>query len=106
MAKKIIEVEDKKKSKISLNKIKDVIVENKDTIVKIMDIAEDFFDDEEEVKKTKKKSATTSKKASSKSKSTNKKSNGKSTGKKKSTKSAKNSSDLATVIDIAGKLLK
>ena len=90
MAKKIVKVEDTKKSKIDLDKIKDVIVDNKDTIAKIVDIAGDFLDDDNESKKKNNKST--------------KKSSSKST-KKKNSKSS-NTSDLATMIDIAGKLLK
>ena len=90
MAKKIVKVEDKKKSKIDLDKLKDVIIENKDTIAKIVDIAGDFLDDDEDTKKKTSKST--------------KKTSGKSTKKKASKKSS--SSDLSTMIDIAGKLLK
>ena len=95
MAKKIIKVEETKKPKIDLDKIKDVIIENKDTIAKIVDIAGDFLDDDKEVvKKTKKASSSKSSKGNS-NKSTNKKSS-KSSG----------SNDLSTVIDLAEKLLK
>ena len=95
MAKKIIKVEETKKPKIDLDKIKDVIIENKDTIAKIVDIAGDFLDDEKEaVKKTKKASSSKSSKGNS----------NKST-KKKSSKSS-GSNDLSTVIDLAEKLLK
>ena len=87
MAKKIVKVEDTKKSKIDLDKIKDVIIDNKETIAKIVDIAGDFLDDDDNVKKTAKKG--TSKK----------------TVKKKSSKKT-DASDLSTMIDIAGKLLK
>ena len=90
MAKKIVKVEDKKKSKIDLDKLKDVIIENKDTIAKIVDIAGDFLDDDDDTKKKTSKST--------------KKTSGKSTKKKASKKSS--SSDLSTMIDIAGKLLK
>ena len=90
MAKKIVKVEDKKKAKIDLDKLKDVIVENKDTIAKIVDIAGDFLDDDND---TKKKSNKSTKKTTSKS------------IKKKASKST-SSSDLSTMIDIAGKLLK
>lgn len=81
MAKNIVKVEDKKTSKLDLNKIKDVIVDNKDTIAQIVDIAEDLLDD----KDTKKK--------------------GKSSKSSKKTSKSKNSS-LDTVLDIAGKFLK
>lgn len=87
MTKKIVKVEDKKKnSKIDLDKIKDVIVENKDTIAKIVDIAGDFLDDDKKVTQKKTKSS-------------------KKTVKKK-TNSVSKSSDLSTVIDIAEKFLK
>lgn len=83
MAKNIVKVEDKKASKVDLNKIKDVIVENKDTIAQIVDIAEDLFEDKN-TKKTSKSKSSKSTKKSSKSKSSN----------------------LDTVIDLAGKFLK
>ncbi len=86
MTKKIVKVEDIKKSKIDLDKIKDVIVDNKETIAKIVDIAGDLLDDDKDDKKN------------------NSKSNKKSS-KKKNNKSS-NTSDLSTVIDIAGKILK
>ena len=87
MTKKIVKVEDKKKnSKIDLDKIKDVIVENKDTIAKIVDIAGDFLDDDKKVTQKKTKSS-------------------KKTVKKK-TNSVSKSSDLSTAIDIAEKFLK
>lgn len=87
MAKKIVKVEDtKKNNKIDLNKIKDVIVDNKDTIAKIVDLAGDLLDDDKSNKKVTKK--TNTKKSSS----------------KKSTK--KKSNDLDTVIDLASKFLK
>ena len=95
MAKKIIKVEETKKPKIDLDKIKDVIIENKDTIAKIVDIADDFLDDDKEVvKKNKKNSSSKSSKGNS-NKSTKKKSN-----------KASGSNDLSTVIDLAEKLLK
>ena len=81
MAKNIVKVEDKKSSKLDLNKIKDVIVDNKDTIAQIVDIAEDLLEDKETKKTTK----------SSKS--------------SKKTSKSKNSS-LDTVLDLAGKFLK
>ena len=81
MAKNIVKVEDKKTSKLDLNKIKDVIVDNKDTIAQIVDIAEDLLDDKDTKKKGK----------SSKSS-------------KKTSKSKKSSLD--TVLDLAGKFLK
>ena len=90
MTKKIVKVEDNKKSKIDLDKIKDVIVDNKETIAKIVDIAGDLLDDDKDDKKNNSKS--------------NKKSSNKSS-KKKNNKSS-NASDLSTVIDIAGKILK
>lgn len=83
MAKKIVKVEDKpqQKKNIDISKIKDVIVENKDTIEKIVDIAGDLLTKEE--KKTTKKTT------------------------KKVTKNNKsNSNDLSKVIDIASSLLK
>ncbi|MBR3161168.1 MAG: hypothetical protein IKF19_00355 [Bacilli bacterium] len=91
MAKKIVKVEDTKKSKIDLDKIKDVIVDNKDTIAKIVNIAGDLLDDDREVKK---KTSKTAKKTSEKS------------TKKKASKSSSSASDLSTMIDLAGKLLK
>ena len=51
MAKNIVKVEDKKASKLDLNKIKDVIVDNKDTIAQIVDIAEDLLEDKDTKKK-------------------------------------------------------
>ena len=89
MAKKIIKVEDTKKSKVDLNKINDDIIDNKDTIAKIVDFAGDLLDGDDVKKKTN---------------SSTKKSSGKSNTKKK--KKTSNSNDLSTVIDIAGKLLK
>lgn len=85
MAKNIVKVEDKKKStgKIDLVKVKDVIVENKDTIEKIVDIASDLLNDKKSTKKS-------TKKTTSKSKKTSKSKSG----------------DLSKVIDIAGALLK
>lgn len=91
MAKKIVKVEDTKKNKIDLDKLKDVIIENKDTIAKIVDIAGDFLDDDNDSKK---------KNSSSKKKTSNK-----STKKRKDSKSS-SSGDLSAMIDIAGKLLK
>lgn len=82
MAKNIVKVEDKKASKLDLNKIKDVIVDNKDTIAQIVDIAEDLLDDKDTKKKTSKSSKST----------------------KKTSKSKKSSLD--TVLDLAGKFLK
>ena len=79
MAKNIVKVEDKKASKLDLNKIKDVIVDNKDTIAQIVDIAEDLLEDKDTKKKTSKSS-------------------------KKTSKSKKSSLD--TVLDLAGKFLK
>ncbi len=85
MAKKIVKVEDNKKNnKLDLNKLKDVIVENKDTIAKIVDIAGDLLEDNKSKKKTTKKTSST---------------------KSKKTKKSK-SSDLDTVINLAGKFLK
>lgn len=81
MAKNIVKVEDKKASKLDLNKIKDVIVDNKDTIAQIVDIAEDLLDDNDTKKKGKSSKST-----------------------KKTSKSKKSSID--TVLDIAGKFLK
>ena len=78
MAKSIVKVKDKKSSKVDLNKIKDVIVDNKDTIAQIVDIAEDLLEDKDTKKKTK--------------------------SSKKSSKSKKSSLD--TVLDLAGKFLK
>ena len=82
MTKNIVKVEDKKASKLDLNKIKDVIVDNKDTIAQIVDIAEDLLEDKATKKKTSKSSKST----------------------KKTSKSKKSSLD--TVLDIAGKFLK
>ena len=79
MAKNIVKVEDKKSSKLDLNKIKDVIVDNKDTIAQIVDIAEDLLEDKDTKKKTSKSSKKTSK---------------------------SKSSSLDTVLDLAGKFLK
>ena len=92
MAKTIVKVEDKKNNKLDLNQIKDAIVENKDTIKKVVDIAADFLDDDDKKKKTstKKSSKATTKKATTKSKATEKSSK----------------SDLSTMIDLAGKFLK
>ena len=81
MTKNIVKVEDKKASKLDLNKIKDVIVDNKDTIAQIVDIAEDLLEDKD-TKKTTKSSKSTKKASKSK------------------------SSSLDTVLDIAGKFLK
>ena len=87
MTKKIIKVEDKpqQKKNIDINKIKDVIVENKDTIEKIVDIAGDLLTKEE--KKTTKKQTTKKTK-------TNK------------TKSKSKSNDISKVLDLASSLLK
>ena len=94
MEKKIIKVEDKKKSsKVDLGKIKDAIVDNKDTIVKIVDIATDLLDDDNKTTKKKTTSSKGTKSSSNKTKTTKKVSKSK-------------SSDLETVIDIAGKLFK
>ncbi len=91
MTKKIVKVEDKKKnSKIDLDKIKDVIVDNKDTIAKIVDIADDFLDDNKKVKKNTNKSISKSSSKSTKSKENN----------------SSNKSDLSSVIDIAKQILK
>ena len=89
MTKKIIKVEDKKDNKLDLGKIKDVIVDNKDTIKKVIDIASDLLDDDEK-KSTSKKKTSSSKSVKSKSKKTSKSKN----------------SDLDTVIDLASKFLK
>lgn len=89
MTKKIIKVEDKKDNKLDLGKIKDVIVDNKDTIKKVIDIASDLLDDDEK-KSTSKKKTSSSKSTKSKSKKTSKSKN----------------SDLDTVIDLASKFLK
>lgn len=83
MTKKIVKVEEKKKNKLDLDKIKDVIVDNKDTIAKVVDIASELLDDDKKDSKKSSKKKTT----------------------KKSSKSSK-SSDLSTVIDIAEKFLK
>ena len=48
MTKKIIKVEEKKPNKLDIGKIKDVIVDNKDTIKKMVDIAADFLDDDDD----------------------------------------------------------
>ncbi len=88
MTKKIIKVEDKKDNKLDLGKIKDVIVDNKDTIKKVIDIASDLLDDDK--KSTSKKKTSSSKSTKSKSKKTSKSKN----------------SDLDTVIDLASKFLK
>lgn len=89
MTKKIIKVEDKKDNKLDLGKIKDVIVDNKDTIKKVIDIASDLLDDDDK-KSTSKKKTSSSKSTKSKSKKTSKSKN----------------SDLDTVIDLASKFLK
>ena len=89
MAKKIVEVKDTKSSKkksVDLNKLKDVIVDNKDTIATIVDVAGDLLNSKET--KTTKKS--TKKSTSSKS--------------KKSTK--KDSDNLSKVFDLASTFLK
>ena len=86
MAKKIVKVEDTKKNKLDLNKLKDVIIDNKETIAKVASIAVDLLDDDKPKKKTTKKTSA------------------KSTTKKKTTKSK--SSDLDSMIDLASKLLK
>ncbi len=86
MAKKIVKVEDTKKNKLDLNKLKDVIIDNKETIAKVASIAVDLLDDDKPKKKT------------------NKKASAKTTKKKKATKSK--SSDLDSMIDLASKLLK
>ena len=91
MTKKIIKVEDKKDNKLDLSKIKNVIVDNKDTIKKVIDLASDFLDDDKDSKKS------SSKKKTSSSKSTKSKS--------RKTSKSKNS-DLDTVIDLASKFLK
>ena len=88
MTKKIIKVEDKKDNKLDLGKIKDVIVDNKDTIKKVIDIASDLLDDDK--KSTSKKKTSSSKSTKSKSKKTSKSKN----------------SYLYTVIDLASKFLK
>lgn len=90
MTKKIIKVEDKKDNKLDLGKIKDVIVDNKDTIKKVIDIASDLLDDDDKKKSTSKKKTSSSKSTKSKSKKTSKSKN----------------SDLDTVIDLASKFLK
>ncbi len=87
MTKKIVKVEDSKNNnKIDLNKIKDVIIDNRETIAKIVDIAGDLLDND---KSSKKSTSKTNKKKSSNKKTTKKK-----------------SSDLDTVIDLASKFLK
>ncbi len=93
MTKRIVKVEDKKeeKGKLDLNKIKDVIVDNKETIIKIVDIAGDLLDDEKDDKKTAKKVS-------------KKESTSKSSKTKKTT--TKKNSDLDTMIDLASKFLK
>ena len=88
MTKKIVKVEETKKAnKIDLNKIKDVIIDNKDTIAKIASIAGDLLDDNKSKKNTTKKTRAS-----------------KSSKTKKNTKAKK--SDLDTVLDLAGKFLK
>lgn len=86
MAKKIVKVEDKPKknakSKIDLDKIKDTIVDNQDTIIEVAKVLLD-----------------------NKSKSSTKKKSKSKTTTKKSTKK-KESSNLDTVLDIASTLLK
>ena len=94
MTKKIVKVEDKKANKLDLNKIKDVIVENKDTIKKVVDIAADFLDDDDNKKKK-----TSTKKSTAKA--TTKKVSKKSKAASKSSKS-----ELETMINLAGKFLK
>ena len=92
MAKKIVEVKDEKKSStkksVDLNKLKDVIVENKDTIATIVDVAGDLLSSKDTKKTTKK--------------NTTKKSTG--TKAKKSTKS--DSDSLSKVFDLASTFLK
>ena len=53
MAKKIVKVEDTKKNKLDLNKLKDVIIDNKETIAKVASIAVDLLDDDKPKKKIK-----------------------------------------------------
>ncbi len=88
MAKKIIEVKDEKPSKkksVDLNKLKDVIVDNKDTIATIVDVAGDLLNSSD----SKKKKTT------------------KSTSKKTTKKSSKKDSDgLSKVLDLASTFLK
>ena len=93
MTKKIIKVEEKKPNKLDIGKIKDVIVDNKDTIKKMVDIAADFLDDDDKKKKTSTKKSTT--------KATTKKVSKKSKAASKSSKI-----ELETMIDLAGKFLK
>ena len=81
MAKKIVKVKDEERAGISLDKVKDVIVDNKDNIVKAVEVAVDLLDSDKSSKKSKK------------------------TSSKKSKKSSK-SNDLSDVIDLASKFLK
>ena len=93
--KKIIKVEstekteEKKKSGIDLNDIKDFVVENKDTIIKVAEVAGTM------IAAKKAKDAVTKKKSSSK----------KTTTKKTTTKKSSNDDPLSTITDIAGKFL-
>ncbi len=83
MAKKIVKVEDTKKTKKSVNlgKIASTIMENTDAVEKIVDGISDIMNSD--------------------TKSSNKK-----TTKKKSTKKSANKDNLSTVIDIAEKIFK
>ena len=87
MAKQIVEVKDEKpkKKSLDLNKAKDFIVENKETIAVIGGIALDLINDNNKKKKTTK---STTKKATT----------------KKSTK--KDSDSMSKVIDLASTFLK
>lgn len=92
--KKIIKVEstekkeeEKKKSGIDFNDVKDFVIENKDTIIKVAEVAGTM------IAAKKAKDAVTKKKSTSK----------KTTTKKTTSKS--NDDPLSTITDIAGKLL-
>ena len=92
--KKIIKVESseeakkatKKKSGIDLNDVKDFVVENKDTIIKVVEVAGTMI-----AAKKAKDSLTGKKKTTSK--------------KKTTTKKSSNDDTLSTLTDIAGKFL-
>ena len=95
--KKIIKVEPtekkeepKKKSGIDLDDIKDFVVENKDTIIKVVEVAGTMY-----AAKKAKDAATSKKKTTSK----------KTTTKKTTTKSNSNDDPLSTITDLAGKFL-
>ena len=92
--KKIIKVESsesakkatKKKSGIDLNDVKDFVVENKDTIIKVVEVAGTMYAAKKAKDAASSKKKTTSKKTTTK-------------------KESSNDDPLSTISDIAGKLL-